>query len=167
MSVCRWIISKRYDPMRLCYGWWAASYREQSEKQLGALHDVRATPVFYTVCTTLASTRDRQPLGSSPNHAHATEDNTPCWGESAVATRVLTQWLYLGCNYACTLPPTGEQRVRVRRPPRVTTESLHHGVGTTIPTRGGCRTPGWHHDSDSRRGWHHDSDSRTGPTTAR
>ena len=42
-------------------------------------------------CSTLTSTRDRQPLGSSPNHAHATEDNTPCWGESAVATRVLTQ----------------------------------------------------------------------------
>ena len=41
--------------MRLCYGWWAASYKEQSEKQLGALYDVRATPVFYTVCTTLAS----------------------------------------------------------------------------------------------------------------
>jgi len=76
--------------MRLCYGWWAASYKEQSEKQLGALYDVRATSVFYTVCTTLASTRDRQPLGSSPNHAHATEDNTPCWGESAVATRVIT-----------------------------------------------------------------------------
>jgi len=34
--------------MRLCYGWWAASYKEQSEKQLGALYDVRATPVFYT-----------------------------------------------------------------------------------------------------------------------
>ena len=34
--------------MRLCYGWWAASYKEQSEKQLGALYDVRATSVFYT-----------------------------------------------------------------------------------------------------------------------
>ena len=35
--------------MRLCYGWWAASYREQSDKQLGALCDVRATTsVFYT-----------------------------------------------------------------------------------------------------------------------
>ena len=33
--------------MRLCYGWWAASYREQSEKQLGALYDVRATSAFY------------------------------------------------------------------------------------------------------------------------
>ena len=48
MSVCRWAISKRYGPMRLCYGWWAASYKEQSEKQLGALYDVRATSVFYT-----------------------------------------------------------------------------------------------------------------------
>ena len=28
---------------------------EQSEKQLGALYDVRAMSVFYTVCTTLAS----------------------------------------------------------------------------------------------------------------
>jgi len=95
---------------------------------------VRRQCGFYTVCTTLASTRDRQPLGSSPNHAHATEDNTPCWGESAVATRVLTQWLYLG-NYACTLPPTGEQRIRVRRRPRITTRVVatrgctsHHGV---------------------------------------
>jgi len=34
--------------MRLCYGWWAASYREQFDKQLEALYDVRATPVFYT-----------------------------------------------------------------------------------------------------------------------
>jgi hypothetical protein len=33
--------------MRLCYGWWAASYREQSEKQLGALYDVRATSVWF------------------------------------------------------------------------------------------------------------------------
>ena len=33
--------------MRLCYGWWAASYKEQSEKQLGALYDVRATPVWF------------------------------------------------------------------------------------------------------------------------
>ena len=32
-------------PKRLCFGWWAASYREQSEQQLGALLDVRATPV--------------------------------------------------------------------------------------------------------------------------
>ena len=80
-------------------------------------------------------TRDRQPLGSSPNHAHATEDNTPCWGESAVATRVLTQLLHLG-NYASTLPPTGEQRVREGASrPRITTRVVatrgctsHHGV---------------------------------------
>ena len=35
--------------MRLCYGWWAASYRKQFEMQLEALYDVRATTsVFYT-----------------------------------------------------------------------------------------------------------------------
>ena len=33
--------------MRLCYRWWAASYKEQSEKQLGALCDVRATSVWF------------------------------------------------------------------------------------------------------------------------
>jgi len=47
LSVCRWVVSTRYGPMRLCYGWWAASYREQSEKQLGALYDVRATSVWF------------------------------------------------------------------------------------------------------------------------
>jgi hypothetical protein len=60
--------------MRLCYGWWAASYRKQFEKQLEALYDVRATSVWFLHWL---PTRDRQPLGSSPNHAHATEDNTP------------------------------------------------------------------------------------------
>ena len=97
----------------------------------------------------------------------------PDWGESAVATRVLTQWLYLGCHYARTtrtraapssnydtsryttgLNPTAytaRTARTVRRPPRITTRVV---------------TPrGWHHDSDSRRGWHHDSDSRRGPTT--
>ena len=87
MSVCRWVVSTRYDPMRLCYGWWAASYKENSRCNLRrSMTYVRRQCGFYTGF--LRGTR--QPLGRSPNHAHATEDNTPCWGESAVATRVIT-----------------------------------------------------------------------------
>jgi len=113
------------------YGWWAASYKEQSEKQLGALDDVRATSVWFT----LASTRDRQPLGSSPNHAHATEDNTPCWGESAVATRVGFNPDGSSTGLNPTLPPTGQQRVREgANRPRITAR--------VVATRG-CTSHHW------------------------
>jgi hypothetical protein len=35
-----------------------------------------------------------------------------------------------------------------------TIRDLIRWIDTTITTRGGSRTPGWHHDHDSRRGWH-------------
>ena len=93
MSVCRWVVSKRYDPMRLCLGGGRPRTESNPRSNLG-----RSMTYVRLQCSTLTSTRDRQPLGSSPNHAHATEDNTPCWGESAVATRVLTQSLHLGLH---------------------------------------------------------------------
>ena len=138
MSVCRWVVSKRYDPMRLCLGGGRPRTESNPRSNSG-----RSVTYVRLQCSTLTSTRDRQPLGSSPNHAHATEDNTPCWGESAVATRVLTQLLHLG-NYACTLPPTGEQRVReVAGRPRITARVLTQRLYLTPRgcNSGLCLTP--------------------------
>jgi len=104
-------------------------------------------------CSTLASTRDRQPLGSSPNHAHATEDNTPCWGESAVATRVLTQWLYLGLRMHS---PPNRRTTRTRA-----AASSNYSTGlnpVVVPHTTGLNpvvvphTTGLNHDCDTRRG---------------
>ena len=73
---------------------------------------------------------------------------------------VLTQWLH-------ALPPQQDNNVyaRLRAVLELQHEWLQLGVvphttglnpvvvpHTTIATRGGCRTPGWHHDHDTRRG---------------
>ena len=105
-------------------------------------------------------TRDRQPLGSSPNHAHATEDNTPCWGESAVATRVgfNPDGSSTCIHYPCTLPPTGQQRVRVRRRHRVTTRVVvPHTTGlnpVVVPHTTGLRHVVVPHTTGSTPSWY-------------
>ena len=82
---------------------------------------------------------------------------------------VLGHWLESGCGrhpprvvivvqtVACTVLGVDTCTylpVERRNAPPLRLHRLQATVCTTITTRGGCRTPGWHHDHDSRRGWH-------------